>query len=251
MGNFSIDFDPNSTDFYPIANEGDKLSELKGDGTTVLGPTAEPRWLTPGPVMDALSPIVDDMKRGQTADRSSSIAAAEPSHSLLQTKILEEFRASDTTLSEANGRLNAGIKLAVSAVCGNTSAVNDIRVRILLDKGRNRLAAMCGYADWRDLEVQVDCREQIFQMLQITPNCLPDDPTDSADWKNLIRKDSALQLLIFPREGRGHCDFASHAVRPQIIAASLSAFEDEEDLWIIFRAVYGSDISAMSGFRAT
>lgn len=124
-----------------------------------------------------------------------------------------------------------------------------MRMRILLDAGRNQLAAICGYADWRDLEVQVDGREQIFQMLQIATKRLPEDPSVSADWKNLVKKDSALRLLIFPREGCSHCDLASHAVRPQMIAASISAFEDEEDLQIIFRAVYGSDISAMSDLR--
>jgi hypothetical protein len=124
-----------------------------------------------------------------------------------------------------------------------------MRARILLDNGRNRLAAMCGYTDWRDLEAYSG--EQIFQMLQTATKHFPDDSSISADWKNLITQDSALRLLIFPREGCSHSDLASHAVRPQMIAASLSAFKDEEDLLIIFRAVYGSDISAMSEFRAT
>jgi len=202
--------------------------------------------------MDALS-LVDDLKqaqvdRGQAADHSSPIAAAEPSQISLQT---EDLRASNATLSEANRRLNAGMKLSVLAVCGNTSALNDMRVRILLDQGRNLLAVMCGYTDWRDLEAHVDRGEQILQTLQIATKHLPDDPSVSADWKNLMKQDSALQLLIFPREGCGHCDLASHVVRPQMIAASLSTFEDEEDLLIIFRAVYGSDISTMSEVQAT
>ena len=126
-----------------------------------------------------------------------------------------------------------------------------MRVRILLDQGRNLLAAMCGYTDWRNLEAHVDRGEQIVEKLQIATKRLPDDPSASSDWKNLMKQDSALQLLIFPREGFGHCDLASHAVRPQMIAASLSAYEDEEDLLIIFRAVYGSDISTMSEVRTT
>jgi len=261
MGHFSelpglqdtINFDPDSADFHPIANEGDKLSELRGDGKAVLWPTAEAERMTPEPVMDAVGLIVDGLKRapldrGQTTDRSNSIAAAEPSKSPLQTQVLEDLRASNAALSEANGRLNAGMKLAVSAICGNTSAVNDMRIRILLDKGRNQLAAMCGYADWRNLEAQVNNGEQTLQKLQIATKRLLDNTFVSADWKHLIKKDSALQLLIFPREGCGHCDLSSYAVHPQMIAASLSVFEDEEDLLIIFRAVYGSDISVMSEF---
>lgn len=124
------------------------------------------------------------------------------------------------------------MKLSVLAVCGNTSALNDMRVRILLDQGKS-------------------VGRNILQTLQIATKHLPDDPSVSADWKNLMKQDSALQLLIFPREGCGHCDLASHVVRPQMIAASLSTFEDEEDLLIIFRAVYGSDISTMSEVQAT
>jgi len=262
MGHFSelpslpdtISLDPDSTYFYPISNQNDKLSGLREDGAAVLWPTAEVGRITPGPVMDALSPTVGGLKRastdrGQTANRSSSIAAVELSRTSLQTKVLQDLQASNATLSEANGRLNAGMKLAVSAICGNTSAVNDMRIRILLDKGRNRLAALCGYADWRDLEVQVDNGEQILKMIQKNPKSLPNDNSVSADWKDLITKDSALRLLIFPREGYSHCDLASHTVRPQMIAAILSVFEDEEDLLIIFRAVYGSDIGAMSEFH--
>jgi hypothetical protein len=119
--------------------------------------------------------------------------------------------------------------------------MNKIWNRVLLDKGRNMLAIICGYQDWSDWKTRFDRDTMInFASSQLQR------PTDAISeyWVALGRQSTALRKLVFPNQVRTRGDDAAHASKQSLIGDSVLSLKGEQersDMIAIYCAVYGEE----------
>jgi hypothetical protein len=105
--------------------------------------------------------------------------------------------------------------------------------------GRNKLAIICGYENWRNWKASFDDRDTMFSLalkrLQTPGNNI------SHHWRALAGRPTALQLLVYPNKVRDRGDVAAHASGKKNITEgvlSLPEVQARGDMTTIFAAVY-------------
>jgi len=268
----SISIDDDCTDFYPAAPDTARMRDLKGPITMTVWPKATPgsKGLTPSPVMDALSSttteladarsrlsadaLIKETKQSKKSQKSKSGSsnAADPVDSML-TEILSrltsleknnaELKEGNTELRETNADLQGRLteleamhQTTMEAVLGDRIAINKIRNRVLLDLGRDKLAEICGYTDWKHWKTNSD-RDRLynFALTRLKSN-LP------LEWMALGSRPTALGMLLLPSQVRSRGNIAAHSSARKLIGESVLALtveQERNDMIVIYRAVYG------------
>jgi hypothetical protein len=130
-----------------------------------------------------------------------------------------------------------------NALLQDRVAINAIRIRVLLDDARNRLAELCGYADWDSLEFNVP-KESRYDVVHRFLNTLKDL---DVNWKAIGRQPDVLKVLLEPNTLRCHGNVAAHTSSKESIANSILAIQgkwERATVTTIFRAMYGVEPEA-------
>jgi hypothetical protein len=113
-----------------------------------------------------------------------------------------------------------------------------------LDIGRNKLAGICGYANWKVWKDCIKNRDEILNSAQIrltTPS--PSDKV-SREWTALGTQRTALQMLLVRNKVRDRGDLAAHSSAQKLIGESVMALtldQERKDMITIFKAVFGEE----------
>jgi hypothetical protein len=128
----------------------------------------------------------------------------------------------------------------------NVSApINKVQNRVLLDIGRNKLAGICGYANWKDWKACIQNRDEILNSAQIQLTTLSPSNNVSCEWTALGMQCTALQMLLVPNKVRDRSNLAVHTSVQKHIGESVMALtvdQERKDMIMIFKAVFGKEL---------
>lgn len=122
--------------------------------------------------------------------------------------------------------------------------INNIRSRVLLDLGRDKLAVICGYMDWANWTASTNSREAMVNSVSTQLNAASAGDVDMPrQWIALGSQPTALQMLLSPDRVRCPGDITSQASQKLIGKSVLAQTveQDRNDMIAIFRAVYGAE----------
>ncbi|KIM92063.1 hypothetical protein PILCRDRAFT_83388 [Piloderma croceum F 1598] len=245
-----ISLDDDCIDFYPAASDNTRVRDLNGQATIVVWPKAAPgSSFTPAPIMDALSSATAELeelraqrsaealikedkqpkKKQKNKPESSSIRppdTADEDGSML-AKILSRLTVSETKIaalehSDADLRERLTIAEKSSAALQekiDSDAIDDMRLRILVNMGRDKLAVVFGHKNWQEWRASAGSREELYNSALTR---LKEDPTGvPPQWANIGDNPSALRTMLFPKRPVQPGDF--------VVRASTSDSEEPAD----------------------
>ncbi|KAF9514573.1 hypothetical protein BS47DRAFT_1342880 [Hydnum rufescens UP504] len=154
---------------------------------------------------------------------------------------IQDLQESDARQDWAICGLQQRQQTMMQAIAGDRVAINAIRIRVLLDHGRDHLARLCGYTNWDDLELKIpsdSLRDLVHKVLNTSK-----DP----NWKAIGRKPEVLNMLLEPSTLRRDGNTAAHASTQELIPHGVLAMSvnwERAVMTTIFRAVYGIEPDA-------
>jgi hypothetical protein len=79
----------------------------------------------------------------------------------------------------------------------DSDAINDMRLRILVNMGRDNLAVVFGHKNWQEWRASASSREELYNSALAR---LKEDPTGvPPQWANMGNNPSALRTMLFPK----------------------------------------------------
>jgi hypothetical protein len=118
-------------------------------------------------------------------------------------------------------------------------AINAIRIRVLLDYGRDRLAQLRGYTDWADWKFNTPSKDSlhdsVYQFLKTSMDL-------NSNWKAIGCQPEVLKMFLQSNSVQDRGDIAAHSSTQELITDSVIAFSvtwERAAATAIFRAVYG------------
>jgi hypothetical protein len=121
-----------------------------------------------------------------------------------------------------------------------------------LDIGRNKLAVICGYANWKEWKACIQNRDEILNSAQIRLTTLSPSDKVSCEWTVLGTQRTALQMLLVRNKVRDRGDLAAHSSARKHIGESVMALavdQERKDMITIFKAVFGEEPVPECGWR--